>query len=133
MILCDGERATGSRLVADWQQTGSRLAAGKNGLLTTAVPHTHNAPMFQAIRQVIFAFTAVCCGLIGLFWLWFMYQFSLRWLDADGEVGAVMGTAVVFGREGAYWIGGVAVGWLLLALFFGFMQWRISRSPKSEA
>lgn len=87
--------------------------------------------MFQAIRNVIFAFAAVCCGLIGLFWLWFMYQFSLRWLDADGEVGQMVGATVVFGREGAYWIGAVAVGWLLLALFFGFMQWRISRKPSS--
>ncbi len=110
-----------------------RFKVGKKRLLTTAVPAAHNATMFQAIRQVIFAFTAVCCGLIGLFWLWFMYQFSLRWLDANGEVGPMVGTAVVFGREGAYWIGGVAVGWLLLALFFGFMQWRVSRSPKPEA
>lgn len=97
--------------------------------MTTAVPYTHNASMFQAIRQVIFAFMAVCCGLIGLFWFWFMYQFSLKWLDADGNVGAAMGATVVFGREGAYWIGAIAVGWLLLALFFGFMQWRVSRKP----
>ncbi len=100
-----------------------------NRLLTTAVPHAHNPPMFHAMRQVIFAFAAVCCGLIGLFWLWFMYQFSLRWLDANGEVMPAMDTAVVFGREGAYWIGAVAVGWLLLALFFGMMQWHVSRNP----
>lgn len=79
------------------------------------------------MRNVIFAFAAVCCGLIGLFWLWFLYEFSLKWLDANGEVSEVVGSAVVFGREGANWIGAVAAGWFLLALFFGFVQWRVSR------
>jgi hypothetical protein len=75
----------------------------------------------------MFGFLAACCGLIGIFWLWFMYEFSLKWLDANGEVVPVVDTAVVFGAEGATWIGMVAAGWLLLALFFGFLQWRISR------
>jgi hypothetical protein len=89
--------------------------------------------MFQAIRNVIFAFAAICCGLAGLFWLWFLYEFSLKWLDANGEVSDVVGTAVVFGREGANWIGGVAAGWFLLALFFALAQWRVSRRSKTAA
>lgn len=83
--------------------------------------------MFQAIRHVLFAFVAVCCALIGLFWLWFMYEFSLKWLDANGQVGPAVGATVVFGREGAEWIGIVAGGWFVLALIFGWLQWRVSR------
>lgn len=92
--------------------------------------------MFQSIRNVIYAFAAICCALFGAFWLWFMYQFSLRWLDAEGLPGPEIGTAVVFGREGAQWIGSVAVGWFILALFFGFLQWRLMRrqsQPQSES
>lgn len=85
--------------------------------------------MFQAIRNVVFGFMAACCALISLFWLWFMYEFSLKWLDGNGEVGPVVGTAVVFGSEGATWIGMVAAGWLLLALLFVFLQWRMSHHP----
>lgn len=83
--------------------------------------------MFQAIRNVIFAFMAVCCIFIGLFWLWFMYSFSLKWLDANGEIGLTTGATVIFGSEGAIWIGAVAVGWFMLALLFGFLQWRMNR------
>lgn len=79
---------------------------------------------------MIYAFAAVCCGLMGVFWLWFMYQFSLRWLDENGLPGPEAGTAVVFGKEGAEWIGIVALGWFMLALLFGFLQWRLQRQQR---
>lgn len=79
--------------------------------------------MWEAIRNVIFAFAAVCCALMGVFWLWFMYQFSLRWLTPAGEIGPEVGTAVVFGREGAAWIGVVAMGWFMLALLLSGLHW----------
>lgn len=85
--------------------------------------------MFRAIRNVIFAFAAVVCALIGLFWLWFMYNFSLKWFDANGELLPEIGTAVIFGPEGATWIGMVAAGWFVLALGFGVIQWRMNRQP----
>jgi len=84
--------------------------------------------MWNSIKNVIFAFMAVCCGLIGVFWLWFMYEYSLRWLDESGNVVPNVETAVAFGREGAEWIGLVAVGWFILAILFGLIQWRVSRS-----
>ncbi|MCP4358645.1 MAG: hypothetical protein GY796_11560 [Chloroflexi bacterium] len=57
-----------------------------------------------------------------------MYEYSLRWLDENGNVVPDMDTAVAFGREGAEWIGLVAVGWFVLAVLFGLIQWRVSRS-----
>ncbi len=84
--------------------------------------------MFKAVKNVIFAFMAVCCALIGLFWLWFVYAYSLRWLDANGEIGPEVGTAVIFGREGAEWMGVMALGWFALALLFALIQWRVSRN-----
>lgn len=84
--------------------------------------------MFQAIRDVLFGFMAVCCALIGFFWLWFMYAYSLKWLDADGEVVMGESTTVAFGADGASWIGLVAAGWLVLAVFFGLIQWRVRKN-----
>ena len=79
--------------------------------------------MFDAVRNVIYAFAAICCALIGLFWLWFLYAFSLRWLSPDGTPVAT-GSGVFFGQEGAEWIGILAAGWFALALLFAVLQWR---------
>ena len=98
-----------------------------NCLLTCFPKAGHNAVMLQSIRNVIYAFAAVGCALFGVFWLWFMYEFSLKWLDENGLPGPEIGTAVVFGREGAEWIGMIAVGWFMLALLFAFLQWRVMR------
>ena len=88
--------------------------------------------MLQSIRHVIYAFAAVGCAFFGAFWLWFMYEFSLKWLNGDGMPGPEIGTAVVFGREGAQWIGAVAVGWFILAGVFAFLQWRLLQQSEPD-
>lgn len=88
--------------------------------------------MWQTIRQVLFGFLAVCCLLISLFWFWFMYEFSLKWLDENHQVVIGPETTVAFGQEGAVWIGAVAAGWFLLGLLFALMQWRFMRTRRDK-
>lgn len=85
----------------------------------------------RMIRQVIFLFAACICFVIALFWVWFLYTYSLQWgWDAAGNPLQV-GTAVVYGRQGAIWIGSVTVGWFLLAVFFLYLHWRQQRQLRS--
>ena len=72
--------------------------------------------MLLTLRRVILPVTAVLCLLIGLFWVWFWYEFSLKWALA-GTLPAPGDTAVVFYDSGVTQLGLIAFGWLLLALF----------------
>lgn len=78
--------------------------------------------MWPAIRNVIFGFMAVFCGLIGIFWLWFGVTYALRPLTNFEEVGwQVL-------RESAarpFWgYTAVALVWFLLAAALAWLQWQ---------
>ena len=75
----------------------------------------HNGPMFRLLRRVILPVTAVFCLLIGLFWLWFWYEFSLKWA-LSGTMPGPEESAVVFFGSGVAELGFLAFAWLLLAL-----------------
>ena len=87
--------------------------------------------MFKSITNVIFAFVAVICLLIGLFWLWFLYEFSLKWAKYDGNIPPDAGATAVFGSDGAWWIGLVAGGWLILAVVFWIIHRRTNRTTSA--
>ena len=83
--------------------------------------------MFTSLRRVILPVTAVLSLIIGLFWLWFWYEFSLKWAMANTLPGPG-DTAVVFYGSGVAQLGFLAFGWLLLAivLYLLHRRWRIS-------
>lgn len=83
--------------------------------------------MFRSLRRVILPVTAVFCLLIGLFWLWFWYEFSLKWALAD-TLPQPMDSAVVFYGTGVAELGFIAFGWLLLAAVFYGLHRRWQRS-----
>ena len=72
--------------------------------------------MFRSLRQVILPVTAVLCLIVGLFWLWFWYEFSLKWALLDSMPDITESTVVFYG-SGVAELGFLAFGWLLLALF----------------
>ncbi|MCA9901532.1 MAG: hypothetical protein H6654_13400 [Ardenticatenaceae bacterium] len=82
--------------------------------------------MFTSLRRVILPVTAVLCLLIGLFWLWFWYEFSLKWVLSDTMPG-LGDTAVVFYDSGIAQLGFLAFGWLLLAVVLVVLhrRWRV--------
>jgi hypothetical protein len=86
------------------------------------------AAMFRSLRGVILPVTAVLCLIIGLFWIWFWYEFSLKWALADTMPAPGDSTVVFFG-SGVTQLGLLAFGWLLLALFFYGLHRRWQRSP----
>ena len=81
--------------------------------------------MFRSLRQVILPVTAVLCLIVGLFWLWFWYEFSLKWALLDSMPDLTESTVVFYG-SGVAELGFLAFGWLLLALFlYGLhRRWR---------
>jgi hypothetical protein len=84
--------------------------------------------MFRSLRRVILPVTAVLCLIIGLFWVWFWYEFSLKWA-LSGTLPSSSESAVVFYGSGVAELGFLAFGWLLLALFlYGLhRRWRHSQ------
>ena len=87
----------------------------------------HNAGMMRSITNVVFGLAAFISLLIGAFFVWFMYEYSLRWLTPEGAVSPGADAVVVFGREGAWWIGGVAAGWFILAALFWLIHHRVQK------
>ncbi|GJM42906.1 MAG: hypothetical protein DHS20C20_31880 [Ardenticatenaceae bacterium] len=83
--------------------------------------------MLRSLRQAILPLTAVLCLLIGLFWLWFWYEYSLKWAISDTLPGP-QDSAVVFYDSGVAQLGFLAFGWLLLALFLYILHRRWQRS-----
>lgn len=79
--------------------------------------------MFALLRRVILPMMSVLCLLIGLFWLWFWYEFSLKWALSDTLPGP-QDTAVVFYGSGVAQLGFLAFAWFLLALFFYWLHRR---------
>ncbi len=81
--------------------------------------------MFASLRRVILPVTAVLCLLFGLFWLWFWYEFSLKWALADA-MPAPGDSTVVFYGSGVAELGFLAFGWLLLAIILYALhrRWR---------
>lgn len=79
--------------------------------------------MIRSLRQVVLPFTAVLSLLIGLFWLWFWYEFSLKWALADRLPGP-RDSAVVFYGNGVIQLGLIAGGWLLLAFILYWLHRR---------
>lgn len=71
--------------------------------------------MFGSIRRVILPVSAVFCLLVGLFWIWFWYEFSLKWA-LSGRMPDAHDSTVVFFGSGVAQLGFLAFGWLLLAL-----------------
>lgn len=71
--------------------------------------------MFRSLRQTILPVMAVLCLFIGLFWLWFWYEFSLKWA-LSGTLPGPEQSAVVFYGSGVVELGLLALGWLLLSL-----------------
>lgn len=88
--------------------------------------------MFTSLRRVILPVTAVLCLFIGLFWLWFWYEFSLKWALSDSLPGPG-DSAVVFYGSGVAELGFLAFGWLLLAviLYLLHRRWR-NNSPENS-
>ena len=84
--------------------------------------------MFRTLRQTILPATAVLCLFIGLFWLWFWYEFSLKWA-LSGTLPEPTESAVVFYGTGVAELGFLAIGWLLLALFLYALHRRWQRRP----
>ncbi|MEZ4592079.1 MAG: hypothetical protein R3D55_13200 [Chloroflexota bacterium] len=82
--------------------------------------------MFTSLRRVILPVTAVLCLIIGLFWLWFWYEFSLKWA-LSGTLPAPGDSTTVFYGSGVAQLGFLAFGWLLLAivLFVLHRRWRV--------
>lgn len=82
--------------------------------------------MFASLRRVILPVTAVLCLIIGLFWLWFWYEFSLKWA-LSGTLPQPGDSAVVFYGSGVAELGFLAFGWLLLAgvLYLLHRRWRV--------
>ncbi|WP_420630241.1 hypothetical protein [Candidatus Leptofilum sp.] len=85
--------------------------------------------MFASLRRVILPVTAVLCLIIGLFWLWFWYEFSLKWALA-GTLPELGDTAVVFYGSGVAELGFLAFGWLLLAIILYVLHRRWRKDPK---
>ena len=85
--------------------------------------------MFESLRRVILPVTAVLCLVIGLFWIWFWYEFSLKWALAD-TLPAAADSAVVFYGSGVSQLGFIAFGWLLLAIFLYLLHRRWQRREK---
>lgn len=83
--------------------------------------------MFAALRRVILPVTAVLCLFIGLFFLWFWYEFSLKWA-LSGTLPEPGDATVVFYGSGVTELGFLAFGWLLLALFLYLLHRRWRRS-----
>jgi hypothetical protein len=96
--------------------------------LTKTQESVHNGAMFRSLRRVILPVTAVLCLIIGLFWVWFWYEFSLKWA-LSGTMPSPSESAVVFYGSGVAELGFLAFGWLLLALFlYGLhRRWRHSQ------
>lgn len=86
--------------------------------------------MLRSITNVVFGLAAFICLLISAFFVWFMYEYSLKWLSPDGFVSPNVDTAVAFGRAGAWWIGSVALGWFLLAILFWLIHHRIQKQMR---
>lgn len=82
--------------------------------------------MFASLRRVILPVTAVLCLIIGLFWLWFWYEFSLKWALSD-TLPQPGDSAVVFYGSGVAELGFLAFGWLLVAgvLYLLHRRWRV--------
>lgn len=85
------------------------------------------AAMLRSMRQVILPVAAVLCLMIGLFWVWFWYEFSLKWALA-GTMPTPADSAVVFYDGGVTQLGFIAFGWLLLAIIFYGLHRRWQRS-----
>lgn len=85
--------------------------------------------MFASLRRVILPVTAVLCLIIGLFFLWFWYEFSLKWAIA-GTLPEPGDATVVFYGSGVAELGFLAFGWLLLAVFLYVLHLRWRRSPE---
>jgi len=79
--------------------------------------------MIRSLRQVILPVAAVFCLIIGLFWLWFWYEFSLKWALSD-TLPRPQDTAVVFYGSGVAQLGFLTFAWFLLALFFYWLHRR---------
>ena len=82
--------------------------------------------MFRSLRRVILPVTAVLCLFIGLFWIWFWYEFSLKWAMADTLPAATDSTVVFYG-SGVSQLGFIAFGWLFLAIFLYVLHRRWQR------
>ena len=85
--------------------------------------------MFASLRRVILPVTAVLCLIIGLFFIWFWYEFSLKWAIADTLPEPGDATVVFYG-SGVAELGFLAFGWLLLAGFLYVLHLRWRRSPE---
>ena len=98
-----------------------------DGPLTKNRGPAHNGAMLHALRRIILPVTAVFCLVIGLFWVWFWYEFSLKWALSD-TLPVPGDSAVVFYGSGVAELGFLAFGWLLLALIlYGLhRRWRHS-------
>ena len=83
--------------------------------------------MLRSMTNVIFGFVGGICLLIGLFWIWFMYEFSLKWAKYDGNLPPSAAGTAVFGTEGAWWIGFIATGWIVLAVILLLIQRRVNK------
>lgn len=88
--------------------------------------------MLRSMTNVIFGFVGGICLLVGLFWIWFMYEFSLKWAKYEGNLPPSAGGIVVFGTEGAWWIGFIAGGWIVLAVIFWLIQRRVNRKGAGD-
>ena len=86
--------------------------------------------MFRSLRQAILPIMAVLCLLIGLFWIWFWYEFSLKWA-LSGTMPDQTESAVVFYGSGVAELGFLAFGWLLTALFLYGLHRRWQRTHKT--
>ncbi len=88
--------------------------------------------MLRSMTNVIFGFVAGVCLLVGLFWFWFLYSFSLKWAKYDGNLPASAAGTAVFGTEGAWWIGFIAAGWIVLAVVFWLIQRRVNKKRAGD-
>ena len=88
--------------------------------------------MLRSITNVIFGLMAVMCVLAGLFWVWFLYEYSLKWLKYGGNIPVDAGATAVWGEEGAWWVGGIAVGWFVVAIFFWIIHRRMNKKNEPE-
>ena len=86
--------------------------------------------MLRSLTNVIFGFVAFICLLAGLFMFWFLYNFSLRWAKYDGVIPPDANVNVVFGTEGAWWIGLVAAGWIVMAVVFWMLHRRANKASQ---
>lgn len=89
--------------------------------------------MLRTLSNVIFGLVAAVCLAIALFWVWFLYEYSVKWQLSGRDPLQDASARVVFGAEGAWWIGAVAAGWFILALLLAFIQWRVRRKAASDS